>query len=134
MMLANTDRYHSVNLSRMLLNIREVGNLGRQHVTLAASRVNQRLIRPVINLPPETLYVDVDDVRKGIEVLVPNVFGNLGATQNLTLMKHQQLEQSIFFRSEFDDARAAGRRVVHGIERKICQPKHIVVKLSVPPQ
>src|SRR3981081_504554 len=100
----NTNRYHSVNLTRMLLNIREVGNFGRQHITLAASSVNQRLLRAVINLPAETLYIDVDDVGKGIEVLVPNVVGNLSAAQDLTLVKHQQLEQCIFLRSEFDDA------------------------------
>src|SRR5882762_2670369 len=126
--LPNTNRYHSVNLTRMLLNIREVGNLGREHVTLAPSGVDQRLLRAVINLPAETLYIDVDDVGKGIEVLVPNVFGNLGATQDLTLVKHQQLEQGIFLRGDFDEAIAPTRRVVHGVERKIRHSKHIIVK------
>src|SRR6266852_349993 len=131
--LPNTNRYHNVNLTRMLLNIREVGNLRRQHIAFAASRVNQWLARAVINLPAETLYIDIYDVGKGIEVLVPNVLGNLGATQDLTLMKHQQREQGIFLRGEFNDVSAAGRRVVHGVERKIRYSKHIIVELSVPP-
>src|SRR5258708_33100766 len=111
----NTSRSHSVNFTRMLLNISQVGNLGRQHITLAASRVNQWLISPVINLPAETLYIDVYNVGKRIEVFVPDVFGDLCATQDLTLMKHQQLEQGIFFRGELDHVIAAGRRVVHGV-------------------
>src|SRR5260370_19790459 len=131
--LPNTNRYQRVNRTRMLLNIREIGDLGRQHIAFAASRVNQRLIRAVINLPPETLYIDINDVGKGIEVLVPDVLGNLGATKDLTLVKHQQLQQGIFFRGQFDDAITAARRVVHSIERKIRYPKDVIVKLSVPP-
>src|SRR5260370_39182129 len=115
--LPNTSRDHSVNLTRMLLNIREVGSLGRQHVTLAPSCVDQRLIRAMIDLPAQAHYVDIYDVGKGIEVLVPNVLGNLTAAEDLTLVKHQQLEQGIFLRGEFDEAIAASRRVVHGVER-----------------
>src|SRR5262245_21615313 len=132
--LPNTNRYHSVNLTRMLLNIREVGDLGRQHIALTASRMNQRLIRALINLASETLDINIDDIGKGIEVLIPNVLGDLLATEDLTLMKHQQLKQGILFRGEFDDVLAAFRLVVHGIERKISNAKHIIVKLSVPPQ
>src|SRR5258708_20069377 len=115
----NTSRSHSVNFTRMLLNISQVGNLGRQHITLAASRVNQWLISPVINLPAETLYIDVYNVGKRIEVFVPDVFGDLCATQDLTLMNHQQLEQGIFFRRKIDNLIPPVPRLSHPFDRKI---------------
>src|SRR4026207_604018 len=74
--------YHAVRRPWMLRRIRSICFGGAQLVPLAAARANQRFLAGKIHLAPETLHVHIDHVGERIVVLVPHVFGDVGATDD----------------------------------------------------
>ena len=55
-----------------------------------------------IDLIAEIIYVDIYDVRKGIEVYIPDVLGYHRARHYYTFVAHKILEQGIFFSRKLD--------------------------------
>src|SRR5258707_11707151 len=96
--------------------------------------MNQRPVKPVINLSAQSFDVDVDRIRKRIEVLVPNVLGNLAPSQDLARVQHQQFEQSVLLCGQTDDALAAGGCMVDSVQRQVRDCQQITMKLSASAQ
>src|SRR5947209_4608495 len=94
--------YQTVNRPRML------ATLGADHVSHAAHRVNQLGFFGVIDLLTQPGDDHVHDVRAGIEVIIPGVFGDQRAGHHPALMAHQVLEHGVFRRRELDALTVAG--------------------------
>src|SRR5262245_46867877 len=48
------------------------------HIARAPPGVDERRLLPGVHLLPQPADVDVDDVREGVEAIVPHVLGELG--------------------------------------------------------
>src|SRR5207244_2826310 len=94
--------YQIVNRPRML------AMSGAYHVSHAAHRVNQLGFFGVIDLLAQPGDDHVHDVRAGIEVIIPGVFGDQRAGHHPALMAHQVLEHGVFLRRELDALAVAG--------------------------
>src|SRR6266487_7099979 len=88
--------YHSVSRPRT------VPTLGPNHVAHAPHGVDQFRLAALIDLLPQPGDHDVDDVRPGIEVVVPGVFGDQGARHDAAVVAHQILEHGVFLGRELD--------------------------------
>ena len=56
----------------------------------------------LVDLIPEMRDMDIDDIRRGIEVDIPDLFGDHGPGDDLSRVPHEEFKQGIFFRREFD--------------------------------
>src|SRR4029453_7858559 len=68
---------------------------GDEGVPFAAERPDHRLALRIVDLPPQSLHVDVDHVRERIVRSVPHVFGDLGPADDLPRMSYEVLEQRV---------------------------------------
>src|SRR5256885_8483803 len=64
-----------------------------QHVAFAAPRVNERHREAVIYLSPQPVDVDINEIRERVEVFVPHVLGNFGATEHAPPLMREVFEQ-----------------------------------------
>src|SRR5271169_1117642 len=99
---ASTTEYQSVrrarNVSNMILPARRTRFLPRwiigadifflesEQVACAATCMQERRLRIGVNLAPQAVDVDFNQVRKRVEGFVPNMFGNCGAAHDLASM------------------------------------------------
>src|SRR5690348_18375722 len=60
-----------------------------------------------VDLFPEVVDHDIDDVRPGIEVIPPGVLCDQRAAHHASGMPHEVLEYSVFLRRELDQLAAA---------------------------
>jgi len=97
---------------------------GREQVALAAPRVDQAARGAGIELGAEPLDIDIDDVRKGIEVLVPDVLGDLFPAYHAALIEDEEFQERIFLGGEADGASSAHHGVAGGIHRQIAHLDH----------
>ena len=77
-------------------------------VAYAAHGFDQLEFGFAVHFLSEALHVDVDQVGFRIEVIVPDLFANLGASQNPARTAHQVLQQCKFTRRQFDPATRTG--------------------------
>src|SRR5438309_7080501 len=121
--------YQTVNRPRML------ATLGADHVSHAAHRVNQLGFFGVIDLLTQPGDDHVHDVRAGIEVIIPGVFGDQRAGHHPALMAHQVLEHGVFLRRELDALTVAGHLATARVQH---QPVYLELRrgdcLGPPPQ
>src|SRR5467141_3206706 len=87
--------------------VRNDSNIGRtcprgEHVAFSPNRSQQLAGVPVVDLAPQTLHVNLDQIREGIIILIPNVLGDLSPTNDLIGVPRQIIQQSIFFGGKFD--------------------------------
>ena len=84
-------------------------------IALAAPRADQRLGSGAIELAPQPLHVDVDDVRQRIVVLVPDVLGDVRAADDVARAADEVFEEGVFLGGEqhvgVADAHLAAARV-----------------------
>jgi hypothetical protein len=64
--------------------------------------MNQFVWVLVIHFAPQPLNVDFDQIGEGIEVFIPNVFGNLCARNDFSSAARQIFQQSILFGRQRD--------------------------------
>src|SRR5678815_1202921 len=62
-------------------------------IAFTAAGSDERRLPGRIELPPESLNVDIDDVRERVVVLVPDVLGNFAATVHGPRVPRQILEE-----------------------------------------
>ena len=79
--------------------------LSSRQQLLAVYDTTGRLL--VVDLPAEALDVDLDQVRQRIEAVVPDVFGDVGAADHITLAAEQVLEKRVLLRREWNHSTAA---------------------------
>src|SRR5262245_14757422 len=63
-----------------------------EHIPRASARVQKRNIFRTVNLPPQTVDVNFDKIRKRVELFVPHVFRNFGAPDNAIRVAHEKLQ------------------------------------------
>src|SRR5437899_1575184 len=92
---ANTPMYQSV---KRVLTESSISTLmdGCEDVSFPTTCLKQFYFMPVVNLSPQSLNVNVDEVGKDVKVFIPDVLGNLGAAQDLVHVARQVLEQGVF--------------------------------------
>ena len=72
-----------------------------------------------VHFSSQVVNVDVDDVRHGIEIQLPDLFDDRGAGNGLTRVAHEVFEQSVFLRAEFDRLARPLNRVGKAIKLQI---------------
>src|SRR5208282_2894207 len=72
----------------------------REYIARASPGVQQRRRGSGINLPPQPIHVDLDEIRKGIEFLIPYMLGNFCASDHATGVPRQILDQCVFLSSQ----------------------------------
>ena len=73
-----------------------------QRISRAAPRVYQLDRVPVVDLAPQALDVDLDQVRHRIEAVVPYVLRDVGAADDLSLPADEIFEQGVFLGRQLD--------------------------------
>src|ERR1035438_690745 len=104
------------------LRIGPVGLLVRiasQDVSRAAPGVEQGLRGSNIDFSAQAVYVNFDEIREGIEIFVPNVFGNFRAANDTTRVARQELNQRVLFGSYRNWPARTNHRLRGGIQHKI---------------
>ena len=71
--------------------------VGLQHIAAPANGMDQFLRSTSIDFVPEVVHIDIDDVREGIEILIPHMFGDHGPGEDAAGMTHQIFEQGVLF-------------------------------------
>src|SRR5437773_1811928 len=86
------------------LKVDDVKVLARSTETIpdTANRMDQRISLLVVNLAPDAPDIDVDDVRRGIEMKVPDVLQQHRPGHHATLVANQVLQQLEFAGKERD--------------------------------
>src|SRR6185312_5403648 len=77
-------------------------------IAAAPHGLNDRLIEAAIQLAPEAVDVDLDNVRRSFPVRFPQVFAEHFTCDDLAVVAHQEFEQAEFGGGEVDVAVAAG--------------------------
>src|SRR5262245_45497108 len=110
--MQNTPAYNSA--SRNVVARRKLG-IRTEAISGAAPRMQQRRGKALVYLLAKTADVDVDDVRLGVEVVVPDPFKQHGTRDYLAGVAHQVLEQAKLPRLQLD--RLAG--ALHGPRQQV---------------
>ena len=97
----------------------EVLGIGRFRCTHFPDGVDESMGMPSINLVAEIIDIDVDDVREGVKIKVPNVFGNHRPREHPARVAHHVFQQRIFLRGQIDPLPASGDFVVDGVQDQI---------------
>src|ERR1041385_5490229 len=114
----NSPRYRTVSRSRKLLGIGRLRMRG-ENIALSAARVDQAVAGARVQLGPQPLDVDVDQVGERIEVLLPYVLRDRFAPHDTALVQHQKLQQGIFLGRKIDRPAAACDGMAPGGEPQI---------------
>src|SRR5438045_9568103 len=88
--------YHTVIRARILSTLRA------HDVSHAAHRVDQLGLLALVDLLAQPRDHDVDDIRAGIEVIVPGILRDESARHDTAMMPHQVLEDRVFLGSQLD--------------------------------
>jgi hypothetical protein len=64
--------------------------------------MEQLRLKIFVDLIPEMGDVDVDDIGRRIEVIVPHLLGNHRAGDDLPRVPHEEFKEGIFFGGELD--------------------------------
>src|SRR6516162_7068115 len=97
------------------LRIRGTG----ENVPAAAPCLEKRRAGRVAEFTPQTVHVDFDEIREGIERFVPDVFGNFRAADDPAGVARKKLEERIFLRGERNGAVAALGGLRGGVEDQV---------------
>src|ERR1043165_7873684 len=81
--------------------------LSRQNVALAAARAQELQGVAVVNLAAQALDVDFDEVREDVEVLVPDVRGDLCAAHDLVGVAREEFQERVLLVRKLDETARA---------------------------
>src|SRR5437764_7571859 len=87
--------YQSVRRARTECNMS-----GLEHVSRTAHRLNPFSRRDSLDVAAQPIDVDLDEVRERVELLVPDVLGDLLAGDDAAGVARQVLEHRVLFRGE----------------------------------
>src|SRR5690242_3858366 len=140
---ASTTVYHNVRRMRTELSIAArpparfwfAGFAAvRKHVTGTATRVQQRFVRTGIDLATETIDINLDQIREGIELLIPNVLGNFGTAHNAAGIASEKFEESVFLRGHRDWLSRTRDILAAGVNDEIGEDNLLGLQSSCPAQ
>src|SRR5262249_56388320 len=87
-------------------------------IALASARADRGLGARLLDLAPQPLDVDVDDVRQRIVVLVPHVLGDVASAHDVAGAPREVLEKRVLLGGEHELARADERAADARVERQ----------------
>jgi hypothetical protein len=93
--------------------------------------VDQRIIEPPVDLAPKATDMNIDDVRLGIEMVIPDFLEEHGSGDDLSVVTHEVFEETKLARLEVDYAAAAANLPGEQIHFQIAQLKASFGSLSV---
>jgi hypothetical protein len=76
--------------------------VGLQHVTAPANGLNELLAATSVDFVAQIVHVHIDDVRKCVKVLVPDMLGDHGSGEDAASVPHHIFKQGIFFEGQVD--------------------------------
>src|SRR5947207_10689686 len=97
----------------------ERGSIGFEDITYAANGVDEFFLKGIVHLCAQTPHDDINDVRVGIEIDAPNVFGDLFARNNFARGSRELRQKQEFFRREIESNSAAHRAMTAGVDLQI---------------
>src|SRR5947207_4774111 len=104
-------------------------------VSHAAHRVHQLLRVARVHLLAEPVDHHVHDVRAGIEVIIPRIFGDKGSRHDPSRVPHEVLQHRVLLGSEVDGRAGAPHAAGGGVELEVAHPEYRVAdRLRPPPQ
>src|SRR5258708_27235226 len=95
--------YHNVSLTRTVLNCLIIVILGTDAETNSSHCLDERDICPLFYFAAQVPDVNIHYIRVADKIEIPDVFSNLCASQNLTRMTHQVIQQCKLARTEIDE-------------------------------
>src|SRR6266481_963877 len=103
------------------LKVDDVKVLARSTETVpdTANRMDQRIRLLAVDFATHPPDIDVDDIRRGIEMKIPDVLQQHGAGYHAALVAHQILQKLEFPRKKKDGLAVAARAPRHQIDREI---------------
>src|SRR5688572_13794344 len=111
---ARTPTYQSVSRVRTVSIIQRVAR-SLDGVAGTAARLNEPDGEAVVDLAPQPLDIDLDQIRHRVEAVVPDMLGDVGAPEDLSLTLHQVFEERVLLGRQLNGAArpldAAGTRV-----------------------
>src|SRR6185436_20507200 len=96
-----------------------------EDVALSAACRDQRRLAGAVELSPQPLHINVDDVRERIVLIVPDMLGDIAPPDHLARVPREEFEQRVFARGEPDAAVAAASRARAGLDRQIADREHL---------
>ena len=88
-----------------------LGTIATNLVADATDSANKRAIRAGINLAPQIIDINVDDIGDGFRMHSPNLLNNSGASDRSTRMAQEKFQECILLRTQVDNAPATGHAV-----------------------
>src|SRR5687767_14592292 len=76
--------------------VRKTSGVRTDHVTRAADGMQKRGLEPTVDLGAQSRDMNVDDVRLGIEVVLPDILQQHRAGHDLSRMAHQIFQEAEF--------------------------------------
>src|SRR5712692_8800338 len=89
---------------------------GGEHVAAAAAGLQEGLTAFIAEFAAETVDVDFDQIGEGIEGLIPDMLGDLGAANDAAGIAREIFEERVFLGGEGDGFIAAFYGLSGGIE------------------
>jgi hypothetical protein len=86
---------------------------------VAPDRADERRHTGAIDLSAEVADVDIDQVRQGITIGFPHVFGEMNTAHDFPSAAHQGLENRVLLRGQADEDAASYDFVARGVERQV---------------
>src|SRR5262249_60102360 len=77
------------------------------HIPHAADRADQFAFEWLVDLVAEVAHVNVDDVRRAVKTLVPDVLDDHRPRKRATGVGHQIFKQGVFLSRQFDPLSSA---------------------------
>src|SRR5208282_6066364 len=127
--MALRPRMASVSLNAVARN--SLTSAVTDHVSGAAHRVQQGDVEVAIDLGAQARDVDVDDVGLRIEMIVPDVFEQHGAGDDLAGVLQEVFEQAEFARLQRDLLAGARHLVGKAVEREVAEPVHRLLRRAL---
>src|SRR6202140_2637306 len=130
---ASTAVYHAVRRPRIESKLMASGSRPAccrrvssrlENVAGATDRVDQFRIALAVDDPPQPADVDLDEVREGIELVVPNVLGDLLAPHDPAGVHSQELQQTVLLGREQQLVPAARNAVRARVEAQVADLDH----------
>ena len=90
-----------------------------EHVASAPNGMDQGLRKAVVDLLSESPDINVDDVARRVEMIVPDLLLDHGPAEHAVRPPHEVFEQSEFGGGEFDDFARAFHLMRVIVERQV---------------
>src|SRR5262245_8706902 len=88
----------------------------------------------LVYFAPQPLHVDLDQIGEWIEILLPNVFGYLGAADDFAGAPRQVFKERVFFRGQLDLTSAAPDQARANVDDEIGDLHGLRTQRGAPPQ